>query len=192
MYAPFAQTPFVGLDGVRLLLRTDTEPERIAANLRAVVHALDSDTPVTDIKSGDAAIAQSVARPRFTAFLLALFAGVALFLGAIGVYGVLAYAVGRRTQEFGVRLALGASGRDLLGGVLTEGARLTLAGVALGLAGAFVVTRALSGLLFGVAPVDPGVFGGVALLFVVVGLLASYLPARRAMRVDPVAALQTE
>jgi putative ABC transport system permease protein len=192
LYAPFAQTPFVGLEGVRLVLRTDTEPERIAANLRAVVHALDGDTPVTDIKSGDAAIAQSVARPRFTAFLLALFAGVALFLGAIGVYGVLAYAVGRRTQEFGVRLALGASGRDLLGGVLTEGARLTLAGVALGLAGAFVVTRALSGLLFGVAPVDPGVFGGVALLFVVVGLFASYLPARRAMRVDPVAALQTE
>jgi putative ABC transport system permease protein len=192
LYAPLAQTPFVGLDGVRLLLRTDTGPERIAANLRAVVHALDSDAPVTDIKSGEAAIAQSVARPRFTAFLLALFAGVALFLGAIGVYGVLAYAVGRRTQEFGVRLALGASGRDLLGGVLTEGARLTLAGVALGLAGAFVVTRALSGLLFGVAPVDPGIFGGVALLFVVVGLLASYLPARRAMRVDPVAALQTE
>jgi putative ABC transport system permease protein len=192
LYVPLTQTPFVGNQGVQVLLRTDTEPERIAANLRAVIHALDSDTPVTDIQSGEAAIAQSVARPRFTAFLLALFGGVALFLGAIGVYGVLAYAVGRRTQEFGVRLALGASGRDLLGGVLTEGAQLTFAGVALGLAGAFVVTRALSGLLFGVAPFDPGVFGGVALLFVVVGLLASYLPARRAMRVDPVAALQTE
>jgi putative ABC transport system permease protein len=192
LYLPLAQTPYVDNNGVRVLLRTTGEPERIAANLRAVVHALDSDTPVSDIMAGQAAIAASVARPRFTAFLLAVFAGVALFLGAIGVYGVLAYAVGRRTQEFAVRLALGASGRDLLGGVLSEGARLTLAGVVLGLIGAFIATRALTRLLFGVAPADPGVFAAVGLLLVTIGIVASYLPARRAMRVSPLAALQSE
>jgi putative ABC transport system permease protein len=191
-YMPLAQTSFVDNNGVRVLLRTDAGSEAIAASLRASVHAIDRDTPVSDIRTGDAAVAQSVARPRFTAFLLALFAGVALFLGAIGVYGVLAYAVGRRTQEFAVRLAVGASGRDLLGCVLGEGVRLTVAGVALGLAGSLVASRALSSLLFGVEPADPGVFAGVALLLVVVGLIASYLPARRAMRVDPVTALQAE
>jgi predicted permease len=192
VYVPLAQTPFVDNNGVRLLIRTDARPEAIAGNLRAIVQEIDRDTPVSDIRAGDAAIAQSVARPRFTAYLLASFAGVALFLGAIGVYGVLAYAVGRRTQEFAVRLAIGASDRDLLLGVLGEGVRLTLAGVALGLAGAFVATRVLSSLLFGVEPADPAVFAGVALLLVMVGLVASYAPARRAMRVDPVTALQAE
>jgi predicted permease len=192
IYLPLAQTTFVDRNGVRLLLRTDAEPERIAVNVRAIVQSVDGDTPVSDIRMGEAAVAQSVARPRFTAFLLALFAAVALFLGAIGVYGVLAYAVGRRTQEFAIRLAIGASERDLLRGVLTEGARVALAGVALGLSGAFLATRALSTLLFGVKPVDPSVFAGAAVLLIVVGLLASYVPARRAMRVDPVAALQSE
>ena len=192
LYLPLAQTPFVDNNGVRLVVRTTGDPEGIAASLRAVVHELDRDTPVSDITTGEAAIGTSVARPRFTAFLLALFAGVALFLGAIGVYGVVAYAVGRRTQEFAVRLALGASGRDLLGGVLGEGVRLTLAGVALGLVGAFLTTRALARLLFGVAPGDPGVFAIVALLLAIIGLVASYVPARRAMRVNPLAALQSE
>jgi putative ABC transport system permease protein len=113
-------------------------------------------------------------------------------LGSIGVYGVLAYAVGRRRQEFAIRLALGGSARDILCGVLAEGMRLTLAGVGVGVAAAVVVTRSLSTLLFGVEAADPGILGGVALLLVAVGLLASYVPARRAMNVDPVTALQTE
>lgn len=192
VYVPLAQTPFVDNNGVRLLLRTDAAPQQVAASLRALVTSLDKDTAVSDIRSGEASIAESAARPRFTAFLVALFAGVALLLGAIGVYGVLAYAVGRRTQEFAVRLALGASHRDLLAGVIGEGARLTLAGVMLGLAGSFIATRALSRLLFGVGPTDPATFTGVALVLIVTGLLASYLPARRAMRIDPARALQVE
>ena len=192
LYLPLAQTPFVDNNGIRILLRSSADPQSIVANLRAIVRSVDPDTPVSDVTSGAAAVAASVARPRFTAFVLALFAGVALFLGAIGVYGVLAYAVGRRTQEFAVRLALGASGRDLLLGVLREGVRLTLAGVAIGLVGAFIATRALTRLLFGVTPADPGVFAGVALLLVAIGIVAAYVPARRAMRVDPLAALQSE
>jgi ABC-type antimicrobial peptide transport system permease subunit len=192
MYLPLAQTPIVDNNGVRLVLRSSAEPERVAANVRAIVRDVDRDTAVSDITSGRAAITASVARPRFTAFILTLFAVVALFLGAIGVYGVLAYAVGRRTQEFAVRLALGASGRDLLRAVLDEGIRLTVAGVALGLVGALITTRALTRLLFGLTPTDPIVFAAVALVLVAVGVVASYVPARRAMRVNPLVALQGE
>jgi putative ABC transport system permease protein len=192
VYIPFAQNAFFNPNGVQLIVRTGADPEQLAANLRSIVRSLDRDTPVSDIRSGEAGIAESLARPRFTAFLVSAFAAMALLLGAIGVYGVLAYAVGRRTQEFAVRLALGADASAVLRGVLGEGARLTVVGVAVGLAGAFLATRALSRLLFGVAPTDPVTFGAVALILLVVGLLASYIPARRAMRVDPVAALQAE
>ena len=192
MYVPVSQTPFFDNNGMRILVRTDAAPQQVAANLRGVVDALDKDTPVSDVSTSEAMIAESVARPRFTALLLALFAGVALFLGAIGVYGVVAYAVGRRTQEFALRLALGANPQDVLRGVIAEGARLTIAGAGLGVAGALVATRALSTLLFGVTPADAGILASVALLLVAVGLLASYVPARRAMRVDPVTALQSE
>lgn len=192
MYVPMAQAPGVNPNGVQVLLRTDSSTQQIAVNLRDIVRAIDADTPVSNITTGAAGIAASVARPRFTAFLLALFAGVALFLGAIGVYGVLAYAVGRRTQEFAVRLALGANPGDVLRTVLGEGARLTITGLLLGIAGALLATRALSRLLFGVAPTDPGTFAGVATVLVTIGLLASWVPARRAMRVDPTTALQSE
>jgi putative ABC transport system permease protein len=121
-----------------------------------------------------------------------MFAGVALFLGAIGVYGVLAYAVGRRTQEVAVRLALGANPGDVLRTVLGEGARLPSTGLLLGLAGTLLATRALSRLLFGVAPTDPGTCASVATVLVTIGRLASYVPARRAMQVDPTTALQSE
>jgi putative ABC transport system permease protein len=192
IYLPLAQNTFYNPNGIRLVIRTDVPPEQIAGHLRSIVGALDPDVPVSNIRTGESGIAESVARPRFTAFLLGLFAAVALFLGAIGVYGVLAYAVGRRTQELAVRLALGADASDVLRGVIGEGARLTIAGVILGLAGSLLVTRALSRLLFGIAPADPITFGAVALTLLVVGLVASYVPARRAMRVDPVAALQAE
>jgi len=192
VYVPFAQNTFFNPNGVQLIVRTDADPEQLAANLRSIVRSLDRDTPVSDIRTGAAGIAESLARPRFTAFLVTVFAAMALLLGAIGVYGVLAYGVGRRTQEFAVRLALGANASDVLRGVLGEGARLTVVGLALGLAGALLATRALSRLLFGVAPTDPVTFAAVAAILLAVGLLASYLPARRAMRVNPVAALQAE
>ena len=192
MYVPFAQNTFFDNNGLRLVVRTTAAPEQLAANLRAIVSSLDPETPVSDIRTGEAGIAASAARPRFTAVLLGAFAGLALLLGAIGVYGVLAYAVGRRTQEFAVRLALGADAGDVLRGVMREGARLTAIGVLLGLGAAVLATRGLARLLFGVAPVDPLTFAAVGIVLFVVGLLASYLPARRAMRVDPVTALQTE
>jgi predicted permease len=192
IYVPFTQNDFFNPNGIQLIVRTDANPEQLAANLRSIVGSLAPDTPVSDIRTGEAAIAESLARPRFTAFLVAVFAAMALLLGAIGVYGVLAYAVGRRTQEFAVRLALGADASVVLRGVLAEGARLTIVGVAVGLAGAMMATRVLSRLLFGVAPTDPITLGAVTVVLLVVGLLASYVPARRAMHVDPVAALQAE
>ncbi len=192
IYLPLAQNTVFDPNGMRVVMRTDSTAEQLAAELRSIVGALDGDVPVSDIRTAESAIAESAARPRFTAVLLALFAAVALFLGAIGVYGVLAYAVSRRTQEFAIRLALGADASAVLRGVIGEGVRLTAAGVVLGLAGSMLVTRALSRLLFGVAPVDPVTFAGVAVALLLVGLVASYVPARRAMRVDPVTALQTE
>jgi len=177
---------------IRVVVRTEADPQPIAANLRSIVRSLDRDTPIDDIRTTEALIAESAARPRFMALLLGIFAAVALFLGSSGVYGVLAYAVGRRTQEFAIRLAVGGNARDILRGVLAEGMRLTLAGVGLGIAAAVVATRSLARLLFAVEPADPGILAGVAMLLFVVGLLASYVPARRAMNVDPVTALQTE
>jgi predicted permease len=192
MYLPLAQVPLIDRNGIRLLVRSGAGPRPRAADLRAIVGSVDADAAVSEITSGAAAIASSVARPRFTAVLLALFAGVALFLGALGVYGVLAYGVRRRSHEFAVRLALGASGRDLRRSVLREGVRLTLAGVGLGVVGALLATRALTRLLFGVTPMEASIFVTVAVVLVGVGVLASYLPARRAMRVNPLAALRSE
>jgi len=189
LYLPLAQADATVIG---IILRTETDPQQIAANLRGIVSSLDKDTPIGDIRTSEALIVESVARPRFTAFLLAVFAAVALFLGAIGVYGVLAYAVNRRTQEFGVRLALGASARDIVYTVLREGARLTLSGLVLGLLGAVAATRALSTLLFGIEPANIGILASVALLLFLIGLVASYLPARRAAMVDPVVALRAE
>jgi putative ABC transport system permease protein len=189
LYVPLAQSD---ASVIRVVLRTEADPQPIAANLRSLVKSLDSNTPVEEIRTIEASITESAARPRFTALVLGIFAAVALFLGSIGVYGVLAYAVGRRKQEFAIRLAVGGSAPHILRGVLAEGMRLTLAGVGLGLAATIVATRSLSRLLFAVEPAEPGILAGVAILLLGVGLLASYLPARRAMNVDPITALQTD
>jgi putative ABC transport system permease protein len=153
---------------------------------------LDKDAPVSDIHTAHDLLAESVAQPRFTATVLAVFAVVALFLGAIGIYGVLAYAVSRRTQEIGVRVALGATRRDVLRQFLSRGMGLAGTGIAVGLCGVVAVTRALSTLLFRVEPLDAPVIVGVGVTLAAVGVLASYLPARRAARLDPMQALRTE
>jgi len=137
-------------------------------------------------------LATSIARPRFYAVLLGVFAGVAGLLAAIGIYGVLAYAVVERTQEIGIRMALGAQRRNVLALVLRKGAILTLAGISLGLAGAVAATRLLQTMLFGVAPLDPATFAAVSSMFGAVATLASYVPARRATRVDPMIALRRD
>jgi putative ABC transport system permease protein len=138
----------------------------------------------------DELLESSVGQQRLTLWLLGSFAAVALLLAAIGIYGLIAYSVVQRTQELGIRRALGAQAADILQLVVGRGLRLTVIGIVIGLTGAFAVTRAMSGLLFHVSATDPGVFLSVALVFVLVSLLASYIPAWRATRVDPMKVLR--
>ncbi len=137
-------------------------------------------------------IAASVRQPRLRALVLGSFALLALLLAAIGIYGLVSYAVATRTREFGIRVALGASPREIVGLVLGLGLKLLVGGAIVGVAGAWAVTRGLSGLLYGVTPTDPLTYAGLALLLVAIGALASYIPARRATRVDPIVALRSE
>jgi putative ABC transport system permease protein len=189
IYRPFAQEP---TDAMTLILRTTADPGALVANLRSALAAVDPDVPVSEIRTLEQVISQAVTTPRFTMLLLTVFAALALVLGAVGIYGVLSYAVGQRTHEIGVRMALGARRSDMLALVVQQGLVLTLIGVGVGLLGAFAATRLLRTLLFEVSPTDPLTFLAVPLLLGAVALLASYLPARRAARVDPMIALRSE
>ena len=190
LYIPLLQGGYAGPTSV--VLRTAGDPRTVAANLRAVVASVDPDTPVSDIRTVEQLVSQSVAQPRFTTLLLALFAGVALLLGAVGIYGVLAYAVSQRISEIGVRMALGAKAEDVLRLVVRRGLVLALAGVGIGLVAAWGATRLMSSLLYGIGATDPLTFFVVPLLLIGVALLASWIPARRATRVDPMVALRAE
>ncbi|MGH9144731.1 MAG: ABC transporter permease, partial [Vicinamibacterales bacterium] len=189
VYVPYAQHQ---VDSLTIAVRTAGDPMAFLPIARADVTALDRDLPIAGVRTMDEVIGRSIAERRFTMLLLAAFAGVAVLLAAIGVYGVLAYLVSQRTQEIGVRLAIGATPRDVVRLFVREGAGLTLVGVACGLAGAVAATRALSTLLFGVTTTDPITFSAVAGTLALVALLASYLPARRAARVDPMSALRAD
>jgi putative ABC transport system permease protein len=156
------------------------------------VAALDGNQTLIGVETMEKVISDSVADRRFQMTLLAIFAVVALILAATGVYGVMATAVARRTHEMGVRLALGATARDVLKLIIGQGMKLALVGVGIGLAAAFGLTRLMKGLLFGVSAIDPLTFVAVALLLAVVALIACYIPARRATRVDPLTALRSE
>jgi putative ABC transport system permease protein len=189
-YLPYQQStlPFMTL----VVRGMNDKPTALAANARAAVAQLDKDLPLTDVKPMSDWLAASVAPRRFNMLLLGGFALLALCLATVGIYGVMAYAVAQRTHEIGIRIALGAQARDVLRLVVGQGMLLTLIGLGVGLAGAFALTRVLATLLFNVKPTDPLVFAGVTLLLALVALVACYIPARRATRVDPMIALRQE
>lgn len=175
-----------------IAVRTSLDDPQAGALLRKTVAALHQEVPVSEVKSMGAVVSEAAAAPASTTALFIVFAAVALLLGVIGIYGVLSYVVSRRTREIGIRLALGAQRGNVLWLVLKEGAKFALAGTALGLVGAFALTRLLSSQLYGVSPTDPLTYVAVSLLMFAVTLLASYVPTRRAMQVDPLIALRAD
>ena len=175
-----------------LVVRTDGDPTAIAPAIQREIRALDPNQPVSDVRTMNQVMSEWVARSRFNTLLLGLFAGLATLLSAVGIFGVMNYSVALRTRELGLRLAVGAQPQQVLLLVLRQGLVLTVVGVVLGLLAAFALTRLLSGLLFGVGAVDVTTFTSISLLLIVVSLLACYLPARRAMRIDPLSALRYE
>jgi putative ABC transport system permease protein len=189
IYLPYAQLPVSTMD---VLLRTSVAPMTLAPAAASVVHGLDPELPVARLRTLDDIVARSISEPRFYMILLGAFAGTALFLAALGIFGVMSYAVVQRSREIGIRVALGAHPAQLRRMVLGQALLLALAGVGVGLLAALALSRAIAGLLFRLSPKDPGTLAGVAVLLTAVAMLASYLPARRATRVDPLIALRTE
>jgi predicted permease len=186
MYFPnYGRTSYV-------VARTSVAPATMADAMVQQVHAIDPDVPVYDIATMDQRLQDSVARQRFAMTMLAAFAGFALILAAIGLYGVLSFLVSQGTADIAIRMAMGAQRGRILAQVFREGMGLAVAGIVAGLAGGVVLTRLMAGLLFGVSPSDPATFAAVALLLGLVALAACYFPARRAMRVEPMAALRAE
>jgi putative ABC transport system permease protein len=175
-----------------LAVRTAGDPARVAAGVRRELRAVYQDLPIRNVSTMEEILDREVFGRRVQTLLLAVFASTAMLLAAIGIYGVLAYMVAQRTQEIGIRMALGARPADVLKDVVSQGVLLSAAGIAFGLAGALAVTRVLTKLLFGVTATDPATFLSVAALLLLVATAASYVPARRAMRVDPLAALREE
>lgn len=175
-----------------LVLRTDGDPTAIAPAVQREIRALDPNQPVSDVRTMDQVMSEAVSRSRFNTLLLALFAALATLLSAVGIFGVMNYSVALRTREIGLRLAVGAQPRQVLVLVLKQGLLLTVVGLVVGLAAAFALTRLLTGLLFGVEAADATTFVTISVLLVLVSLLACYLPARRAMRIDPMSALRYE
>jgi putative ABC transport system permease protein len=188
MYFPYGQRP--SANGGSFILRTARAPLSVVPDIRAAVHALDADLPIEAVREMEDVVATSTIDWRFRAVLLAAFGALALVIAAIGVYGVISYSVAQRTSEIGVRMALGAMRRDVLTLIVWQGMRTSLIGIAIGLAGAYGLSRLMVNLLFGVSAKDPSTFLGIALLLALVALAACLIPARRAMRIDPMTALK--
>jgi predicted permease len=190
-YAPLAQAPSANGSGV-LLVRTSGDPSALGSAVRGAIHDVDPSLAIFGVEPLEHTVARSVSQRRFTMLLVGLFAGIALALAAVGVHGVLSYGVVQRTREIGIRMALGARPTRVLRLVVGDGLVLTVAGLAIGLAGSAALTRLLTSLLFGVTATDPATFVAVAAFLTLVALVASYLPARRATKIDPAVALRTE
>ena len=193
VFAPFAQYKGEGFTpSMTFAIKTAGEPATLAAAVRDVVNSLKPEQPIANIGTLDEVVARSLSQARFSMLLLSIFAGLALMLSAVGIYGVMAYVVAQRTREMGIRLAMGAQAGDVLKLVLRQGGKLALAGVGIGIAAAVPLTRLMASLLFGVSAADPVTFVGVAILLTFVAIAACYMPARRATRVDPIATLRYE
>ena len=189
VYPTFARMPFTGFT---LLVRASGDPMDLLPLIRRHVQEMDPDLPLSNVRTLDELLGASVAQPRFNMLLLGVFAAVAMTLAAVGIYGVISYGVSQRTQEIGVRISLGANAGDVSRQIVGQGLRLALTGLGIGLAGSLVLTRALASLLFGVGTVDLMTFGVVAVMVGVVAVAATFIPARRASRVDPMVALRNQ
>jgi putative ABC transport system permease protein len=188
-YEPYLQTPF---SSMTLIVRTEGNPASLSAAIRSQVLAVDKDQPVSRIRLLDQVVSDSVAKQRFSMTLLGVFAVLALILAAVGLYGVMSYAVTQRTHEIGIRMALGASARDVLKLVIGQGMMLALIGIGIGLVASFGLTRLMASLLFGVSATDPVTFAVISVVLTGVALGACFVPARRALKVDPMVALRYE
>jgi putative ABC transport system permease protein len=189
IFLPFLQNPF---GGMAVVVRTTADPEGYAAAIRREVTQIDPAQPIFDLRTMDDVLSRSVFVPRVSMLLLGAFAGAALLMAVVGIYGVISYSVGQRTREFGLRMALGARPGDTMRLVVSKSMALVLCGIVLGLVGAFATTRALAGMLHGVSALDPLVFAGVSLVLAATALVACVLPARRATTIDPIEALRVE
>jgi putative ABC transport system permease protein len=189
-YVPYAQ--FENNFPVNLVVRTNSDPTNLAAAVREAVHRIDPDQPISNVMTMDENLSGVLVTERFSAILMGVLAASGLLLAALGLYGVMAYSVSQRTAEIGLRVALGAQRTHVLRLILGQGVKLTLLGVAIGLTAAWGLTRLLVSLLFGVSTTDPATFVSISLLLVSIALLACFLPARRALAVDPMVALRYE
>ena len=189
MYVPFAQAP---LYGGEVVVRSSLSASSVAAGIRQAVHSIDKDLPLTNVESFPDALGASVAQERFRTLVLSSFSGIALILAAVGIFGVISYSASQRTHEIGIRMALGAQQRNVLRLILGHGAKLAFFGLSAGAVAALLLTRSMASLLYGVSATDPITFGTVAIVLLGVALIACYIPARRAMRVDPMVALRHE
>jgi predicted permease len=190
IYAAYSQAPF--WTDMNLIVKTAGDPMSVAGSIRNELGNLDRHVPIGKVRTMESIAAESVAQPRFRTLLLSLFGVVALLLASVGIYGVMSYAVTQRTQEIGIRMALGAQISDVRRMVITHGMTMAVIGVVSGVAGAFVLTRLIASLLFGVAPTDVATFAGVSIGLAAAALVACYVPARRASKVDPLVALRYE
>jgi putative ABC transport system permease protein len=199
IYIPYLQRAETYIDwdafvhmGMSFVVRTRFDPARLAPAVQQAVWDVDPDQPVTNLATLEEFVSETLSEQRFLALLVGVFAAVAVLLTAVGIYGVMSFLVGDRTHEIGVRRALGARDREVLKLVVRQGFEVTLAGLAVGMAGALAVTHSLSSMLYGVSATDPATLAGVTVLLAAVGLAASYIPARRATKVDPLVALRYE
>jgi putative ABC transport system permease protein len=177
---------------ITLVVRAAGDPAALANTVKSTVWSLDRNLPISEVLTMDGVVADANAQPRFEMLLLAVFAAVALALAAVGIYGVMSYSVSRRTHEIGIRLSLGASRAGVMALVVRQGMSLALVGSAAGIVGSLLLSRLMTKMLYGVRPTDPLIFGGVAVVLGLVALAATYIPARRATRIDPMVALRYE